>query len=78
MGIQTKAAAQAMLDKYYQALEDLAEGKSFTMATEAGTRVLTQFDIPMVNDQITRLERRVTTPDGMTHNFSVANFNHPK
>ena len=46
MAIQSKAAAQVMLDKYYEAQLALAEGKSFTFATENGTRSMTQSDLP--------------------------------
>lgn len=76
MAIQSKTAAQTMLDKYYQAQLDVAEGKSFTFATENGTRTLTSQDLPEIRKQIALLERRVTTPDGQTHNILLANFNH--
>ncbi len=76
MGIQTKAAAQVMLDKYYEAQLRIADGKSFQFSTENGTRVLTETDLPWVQKQITLLERRVTARDGHTHNVAVANFNH--
>lgn len=67
-----------MLDKYYQAQLEVADGKSFTFATENGTRTLTSQDLPMIQKQITLLERRVTAPSGQTHNFALANFNHSK
>ena len=76
MSIQSRAAAQAELQQWYQARSALTDGKSFSYTTEAGTRQLTAVDLPMVNDQITRLERRVTTPAGQSHNFAVANFDH--
>ena len=76
MGIQSKAAAQTMLDKYYQAQLEVADGKSFTFATENGTRTLTSQDLPEIRKQITLLERRVTAPSGQTHNVALANFNH--
>ena len=67
-----------MLDKYYQAQLEVADGKSFTFATENGTRTLTSQDLPMIQKQIRLLERRVTAPSGQTHNFALANFNHSK
>lgn len=75
MSFQTKAQARAELEKYYEARAAIAEGKSYTFANEAGTRVLSHENLPLINDQITRLERRVTTPEGRTHNVAVANFN---
>jgi len=76
MAIQTKANAQVELDKWYAARSALAAGKSFTMATESGTRVLTAVDLGEVNSHITRLERVVTNPGNRPHNHAVANFNH--
>ena len=76
MGIQSKAAAQTMLDKYYEAQLEVADGKSFTFATENGTRTMTSQDLPEIRKQITLLERRVTAPGGQTHNITLANFNH--
>lgn len=73
--MQTKAQARTELNLYYKARASIAEGKSFTFANEAGTRVMTHENLPYINDQITRLERRVSTPEGQTHNVAVANFN---
>lgn len=75
MAIQSKSAAQAELDRWYEARAALSEGKAFTMATEAGTRVLTAVDLPQVNDHITRLERRVSNHGNRPHNHAVVNFN---
>lgn len=76
MGIQSQAAAQAMLDQYYAAQLRIAEGKSFQFSTENGTRALTEQDGPWIQKQITLLERRVTARKGQQHNVAVANFNH--
>ncbi len=76
MGIQSKTAAQKGLDKAYEARDAIVDGKSFTFATENGTRTLTSQDLPEIRKQITLLERRVTAPDGQTHNVALANFNH--
>ncbi len=75
MSIQSKAAAQVMLDKYYEAELAVAEGKAFTFATENGTRQVTAQDLPEIRKTIAILERRVTTPSGQTHNVALANFN---
>lgn len=75
MAVLTKARAQALLEKYYQALENIADGKSFTMASESGTRQLTENSIPEIKDEITRLQRIVTNTSGMTHNIALVNFN---
>lgn len=76
MGIQSKAAAQTRLDKAYEARDAILEGKSFTFATENGTRTVTSQDGPWLDKYITRLERIVTAPGGQTHNILLANFNH--
>ena len=76
MGIQSQAAAQIMLDAYYEAQLRVVEGKTFTFSTENGTRSLTEQDLPEIRTQIALLERRVTARPGTQHNVGVANFNH--
>lgn len=76
MGIQTKSEAQTALDAAYQAREALIDGKSFTFATENGTRQLTSQDGPWLDKYIGRLERRVNNPAGAQHSVTLANFNH--
>lgn len=65
-----------MLDHAYEARDAIVDGKTFTFATENGTRQLTSQDGPWLDKYITRLERRVTTPEGQKHNVTLANFNH--
>ncbi len=76
MAIQSKAAAQIMLDKYYEAELAVAEGKGFTFATENGTRQVTMQDLPEIRKTITILERRVMNTSGQKHAVTLANFNH--
>ncbi len=76
MAIQTKAAAQVALDKAYAAREAIVDGKSFTFATENGTRQLTSQDGPWLDKYITRLERRVMNTSGQKHAVTLPNFNH--
>lgn len=77
MSIQTQAAAQTELDEvWYPARARLAEGKSFTFATENGTRTITEQDMKEVRTTITLLERRATTATGQRHNVMLPNFNH--
>ena len=72
MSGQTIAQAQAMLDKYYEAQTAIADGKSFTFATENGSRQMTAENLGEIRRQIQILERRVSAGSGRNHNFSVA------
>ena len=78
MTIRSESEIRAALAAYYQAQVLCADGKSFTMATENGTRVLTNQDLPDINMQIRLLERQLSNTAGTTHNVAVANFNHDK
>lgn len=75
MTYMTKARAAALLEKYYAALEQIAEGKSVTFATENGNRTLTHENLSEIRRQITVLERRVTNKSGAQHNTARANLN---
>lgn len=71
----TKAQAGELLKTYYQALEEIAEGKSVTFATENGTRTMTHENLKELRNMITILERRYTNSSGAQHNTARANLN---
>jgi len=75
---RSKTLVQAELDAWYAARLAAAAGKSFTIVTSAGTRVLTTQDLEDINNTIALLERELAAPTTSTnggHNFSLANFN---
>lgn len=72
--LQTQAEVSAELKKWYEARANLAGGKAVTISTATGTRSLTQQDGAFVEQMITKLERKLNTPAGQTHNFAVADL----
>lgn len=79
MGIQTKSAADTELQEWYAARRAVQGGKSFTVVTSAGTRVVTKQDLKDIEMIIAKLERIVGSADISDrkgrHDFALANFN---
>jgi hypothetical protein len=72
---------QTELDAWYAARLAATNGKSITIATSAGSRTLSQYDLSEINETISRLERELMGANNANqgvHNFAVANLNHDK
>ncbi len=79
MGIQTQQQACDELDNWYAARQALQAGKSFSLTTSGGTRMLTYSSIGEVDAMISRLERKCSGQDATgdkqgLHNFALANM----
>ncbi len=77
---RSEAEIQADLVLWRKALSESAAGRSFTIVTSAGTRVLTQQSMRDINQTISRLERELLAcqqgnrqAQGL-HNFALANL----
>lgn len=82
-GTRTEAQIRADLAVYYNARTVAASGKSITITTSAGTRVVSAQDLSDIQSIIQQLERDLqaclaatagSTVQGQ-HNFALANFN---
>lgn len=73
---QSISEINAELQQWYAARAACASGKSFTLSTSAGMRVVTYQDLDDIQKVIADLERKVSAPTGSEgHNFALANFN---
>ncbi len=78
MAIQSKTAADSDLQEWYAARQAVTNGKSITISTSAGTRVVSYANLSEINKMIAKLERIVgtsTTTRKGRHDFALANFN---
>lgn len=79
MTVQTQAEACTELDSWYTARQAVTAGKSFSLTTGGGTRMLTYESLSEINKMIAMLERKCMgenttgTKQGL-HNFSLANM----
>jgi len=74
---RTATQVQTELDAWYAARLAVTAGKSITIATSAGSRTVSNYDLADINATISRLERELAgIQSGRRHNFAVANFNH--
>lgn len=79
MGIQTIAQADTELQLWYSARSAVTAGKSFSLTTSGGTRMLTYENLKLINDTIAMLERKVSGAEATgdkqgKHNFALANM----
>jgi hypothetical protein len=81
MATQTQAEADVELQLWYAARTAVRNGKSFTIITSAGTRVVTNQDLKEIQNMIVMFERKVLAPNVSTvtkkgrHDFALVNFN---
>lgn len=76
---RTATQIQTELDAWYAARLAATNGKSITIATSAGSRTVSQFDLSEINETISLLTRELSaTARKQRHDFAVANFNHSK
>lgn len=76
---RTTTQIQADLDVWYLARTTAANGKSITIATSAGSRTVSQYDLADINNMISQLiseleAAELTSKNMGRHNFAVANF----
>lgn len=80
MAFRTETQIQADLTLWYAARTEAAAGRSFTLVTSAGTRILTGHNIREINEMISSLQRELLAaqiPDGGRqglHSFALANL----
>lgn len=80
-GFRSEAEIRADLLLWYEARTAAAAGRSFTIVTSAGTRVLTTQSMSDITETITQLERELlaclqpgsANKQGL-HNFALANM----
>ena len=77
---RSESEIQADLTLWYNARSAAAAGRSFTIVTSAGTRVLTTQSLKEINEAITELQRELLAcqqanqnKQGL-HNFALANM----
>lgn len=79
-GLRSESAIQADLDAWYNARTNAANGRSVTLVTSAGTRMLTTHSMKEIEATISSLERELLacqqpnqSRQGL-HNFALANL----